>query len=363
MRKFAPCMALLVAGVLLSGAALAESTRPPTNLKKVGDHWTPWDPPPAGPGDYIIQKGDTLWDLAGQWLDDPFLWPQIWDENRYILDSHWIYPGDPLVIPGRPTVVPPEGPPVPDRPETAPPTPDAGPREVEEPAPLLPVAYESDVYCSGFVDASNTVSDVTIAGHEQEGELMGEGHVLYLNQGRNQGIETGSEWAVLRHTYDVRHPVTKESMGRYVKRLGRLRVMATQANTSIAVIDMSCEDIHDGDELVPWAEIPIPLMSAMPEFDRWGVEPTGGATGYIVAVKDDLAAVGTGHLITVDLGANAGMRPGDMLALYRENGDLPRIMLGHAVVLTVEPGNATARITASVRESMIGDRVEELMTP
>ena len=86
------------------------STRPPA-VKQVGEHWSAWDPPPAGPDAYIIQKGDTLWAVAERWLGDPFLWPQVWDENRYVLDSHWIYPGDPLVIPGRPTVVPEEGPP------------------------------------------------------------------------------------------------------------------------------------------------------------------------------------------------------------------------------------------------------------
>ena len=48
--------------------ATTNSTRPPTNLKKVGDHWTPWDPPvsPDGARVYLIEKGDTLWDLAQQ---------------------------------------------------------------------------------------------------------------------------------------------------------------------------------------------------------------------------------------------------------------------------------------------------------
>ena len=115
MRQRGAFAALLLAGVLaISGAPWAEepdvsSVHPPKHLKLVGDHWTAWDSPEPAPDDYIIQKGDTLWDLAGKWLDDPFLWPQVWDENRYILDSHWIYPGDPLVVPGRSTVVPPEG--------------------------------------------------------------------------------------------------------------------------------------------------------------------------------------------------------------------------------------------------------------
>ena len=96
--------------VMAADGSTGASTRPPKNLKQVGDHWTPWEPPQPTSESYAIQSGDTLWSLAGKWLGDPHLWPQIWDQNRYILDSHWIYPGDPLAVPGKPTVVPPEGP-------------------------------------------------------------------------------------------------------------------------------------------------------------------------------------------------------------------------------------------------------------
>ena len=66
MKKTLKVGAVLVIGTLLATAALAAdeagtSTRPPKNLKLVGDHWTPWDPPAAGPEDYIIQRGDTLY--------------------------------------------------------------------------------------------------------------------------------------------------------------------------------------------------------------------------------------------------------------------------------------------------------------
>src|SRR5437773_3526066 len=86
------------------------STLPPTNLKKIGDHWTPYDPPdpesfPPEATLHIIVPGDCLWDLADLVFGNPYLWPQIWNENRYIQDSHWIYPGDPLLLPARPTVV------------------------------------------------------------------------------------------------------------------------------------------------------------------------------------------------------------------------------------------------------------------
>ncbi len=50
---------------------------------------------------YIVKREDTLWDLAYEYLGDPFRWQDIWQVNQYIKDPHWIYPGDPLNIPGR----------------------------------------------------------------------------------------------------------------------------------------------------------------------------------------------------------------------------------------------------------------------
>jgi len=45
---------------------------------------------------YIIQKGDTLWDISDKFLDSPWYWPKIWEMNKYITNPHWIYPGNEL---------------------------------------------------------------------------------------------------------------------------------------------------------------------------------------------------------------------------------------------------------------------------
>ena len=47
-------------------------------------------------GIYTIKQGDTLWDISGKFLVDPFLWPKLWQRNPYITNPHWIYPGNPV---------------------------------------------------------------------------------------------------------------------------------------------------------------------------------------------------------------------------------------------------------------------------
>src|ERR1700682_4166106 len=67
-----------------------QSPRPPpdTNIKPV----------PGAPEEYVIVKGDTLWDLSQKFLNNPWYWPKIWSLNPSIENPHWIYPGNRLRI-------------------------------------------------------------------------------------------------------------------------------------------------------------------------------------------------------------------------------------------------------------------------
>ncbi len=45
------------------------------------------------PEDYLVEPGDTLFDIGAQLLDEPGYWPKLWALNPEITNPHFIYPG------------------------------------------------------------------------------------------------------------------------------------------------------------------------------------------------------------------------------------------------------------------------------
>ena len=68
----------LILVAMLAGTAMAQ------DVSVRADH----------PDEYVVVKGDTLWDISGKFLEQPWQWPAIWHANPQIENPHLIYPGD-----------------------------------------------------------------------------------------------------------------------------------------------------------------------------------------------------------------------------------------------------------------------------
>jgi hypothetical protein len=401
-------------------------TAPPKNLRKVGDHWTPYEPPdpesfPPGATVHIIVPGETLWGLADITYNNPWLWPQLWNENRYILDSHWIYPGDPLLLPPRPVVV--SGPGavpteiVPQGQDGAPHTdlgplngPENGepqePLQAEAPAPAQAQApahhghednFSSgkfidwdDLRCSGYITEDTKRADLFIAENEEPGyQTVTLGSLVYLNKGKkDERLQPGASFTIVEREGKVLHPVTGRTEGIYSKRLGELRVLKVLDDTAIATVTFACDEMRVGDELraIDLKEV---QEGPVPPFDRLRVEPNGKPTGYVIHTKDLAVRAAAGDVVQIDLGSEDGVVPGATLTvfapvvrdrlghmpdyhfkyqneiftsadLHYDDGrdEFPALPVAQMMIMTTAEHTATAKVIYSVRELTVGSPVE-----
>jgi hypothetical protein len=224
---------------------------------------------------------------------------------------------------------------------------------------LIRLADRHDLYCSGWVESEHQPATLTIVGTELEKHHMADGDLLYLNQGRNQGITAGAEFLVVRPDHKVVHPATHEHLGTYMQRMGHVRILCTQDDTATALVMSACEDLQFGDELLPWKEMSSPALDHLPAVDGC-MQPSGLAQGWIVdGGADQLITAAAGNVVATDLGSDSGVKPGSLLTLFRDNGDLPRLVLGQAVVLTVDgEKTSTVKILHTSRDVRRGDRAE-----
>lgn len=362
----------LLLPTIVFGQAVAP---PPQPLHLVDGHWTPYDPPsefPEGSTVHRVVPGDTLWGLAATYLGDPYLWPQIWERNPYIKDSHWIYPGDPIAIDVAVQEPPTEIIEVEVDETTTSEYVDPGGFDEDliqegEPSPLGSAA---DVYCFADLVQDESVYPFTIKSAERidAQDSFSEGDIVYIDGGSNQGVAAGDRFFVLtriRPLYrlskivTISRPNTGEQIGIIYHKVGQIKVLCAQEDSAIAEITYACDPIDIGNVLQPFRPIPVPLVVPPDASNRCDV-PNGKPIGRIIYTRDDQIEIGAGWLVFIDLGAADGVYPGQFATIYRDNptAGMPRLVLGDLGVLTVEETYSTAILTGGWSSVYIGDNVE-----
>jgi hypothetical protein len=362
--------------VFMAPLAEAQATRqaapPPeatglrTGPATVAPHWSKYKYPesiPEGATYYIIERGDTLWDLSKRYLGNPFLWPQIWDQNRYITDAHWIYPGDPLILPKIALIS--------ERAGEAGLEEGLGEEGLEGEGPiagaprgseLQPVTEESTMQCAAYVVTDREDESLAIFGSEAGADKIAyaDRDVLYLNKGSNAGVKPGDVYTLHHVAYKVKHPFSNKFIGHKVETTGWVEVVLVNEDTAIGIVAQACRDIYLGDYLKPLEKVNVPLVLNRPAATRL-TPPSGKLDRYVVDIQEDSTMAGQGSLVTIDAGSDSGVAPGNIFTVYRvtyPSVPSPRNVLGELAVLAVRDRTSVAKITMSYAEIMIGDSVE-----
>jgi len=243
------------------------------------------------------------------------------------------------------------------------------------------LGFEADIYCFGYLGPLRETFPVQIQGAESIAEQVNfvTDDLLYVNGGADKGLKIGDEFWLVSPEQEVFHPVTGKSIGRFYQYRGRAVVHSVEGRAGIVRVTNACTDIPIGTYLKPFEPVPIPLARKSPPLVA-GDLPSGKPNGRVIFTQDGLVALGSGHVVIIDLGMASGLAPGDFVTVYRyvwgeqfgiqpvgsywvnlpppAGVQIPRTYLGEAAVLMVGDRWAVVRLTDSFRLIQVGDEVE-----
>ena len=258
---------------------------------------------------YTVQKGDTLWGIAGKFLKDPWRWPEIWRLNReQIKNPHRIYPGDVVVLDKsdgqwRLTVAPATrvSPTVRITPLDIEAIPSVPPGDIE---PYL--SYPLVTGPGGLQNAAEI-----IAGRDQR-VVRGDGDTVYAT-----GIDpkAGTIWRLYRPGVTYTSPGNPDDILGYEQHfLGTARVERFDTVSTLRILGAR-EEILIGDLLVPAP--PEQILNYAPH------PPDLPVNGRIIRLNRDAAEAGRGWTVTIDKGKADGIDVGTVLAIYQAVAPIP----------------------------------------
>jgi hypothetical protein len=264
------------------------------------------------PVDYTVVKGDTLWDIAGKFLKDPWRWPEIWRQNSYIQNPDLIYPGDRLVLrysEGEPYLEHLSG-----RERAARKVVKMGPavyvEKLDDAIPSIPpqiiMAFLSDRQVVESRNLDNLAYVTEGINHEV---ILGTLSDMYV---RKIDGAPGSRFKIIRMRGELVDPETKKVIAYETETLGEAEMIRPGDPAKLRIIKSS-KEINQGDRLVP-AVSKLSLPYYHPQAFRENISVS------ILGAVSDQATYGPGDVISLSAGSDQGLEPGHVLQIMRDQG-------------------------------------------
>ncbi|WP_160064748.1 LysM peptidoglycan-binding domain-containing protein [Psychromonas sp. L1A2] len=319
-----------IIGAALSMAVLADT------IKLKADH----------PDTYTVKKGDTLWGISSVFLNSPWLWPHLWENNSQIENPDLIYPGDILNliwVDGEPRLT---------RKRLKKLSPIPRLQEKTQAIPIIPLEM-----LSAFLSKDHIIDPVLLEGTPRLlGDSVGsprffEGDIFYAEGQYDQNKLYG----IYRLGKDYKGP-TGKNLGTELIFIGQSQVsQSPNVDTTDKVtphdLIKSAREARQGDLIIA-----IPEYETIPAY--FIPKPVPKSTkGNILAAVNNSAAIGKWDIVVIDKGKQDDIQIGSMFSILRSGQAL---LVNDEEILYKEDSNAFDQLgDADLR--LPAERVGELM--
>ena len=255
------------------------------------------------PNEYVVQVGDTLWDIAATFLRDPWFWPEIWHINQQIENPHLIYPGDVLglvTIDGRQKVTN-------IRASTYRMSPQARVTPITEAVTSIPYESVAAFLKSGAVLEKRETSRLPYMLATRGDHLMASaGNEIYV-RGLDDA-QLGSRYNVVNVGGPLIDPDDNKLIGYQGKFVAEGVLRRTGDPQTVALTGSSREALG-GDRLIPEA-VDIPL-------NFYPKAPNTNIDGRIISVVGGVTQIGQYMVVVLNRGERDGLAVGDVLTVWQ----------------------------------------------
>jgi hypothetical protein len=255
------------------------------------------------PNEYVVQVGDTLWDISATFLKDPWFWPEIWYVNPDIENPHLIYPGDVLGLvsidgQARITNV---------RASTYRMSPQARVTPLSEAVTSIPYQDVAQFLSYGIVLEKNQADALPYV-LETRGEhlVASAGNEVYVRGVSDADVST--RYHVIHIGEKLVDPDDNRLIGYHGILVGQGSLRRTGDPAAVALTNTS-QEVISGDRLLPQT-VNVPLNF----FPR---SPSTNIEGRIIHVVGGVSLIGQYQVVVMNRGSSNGLSDGDVLSVFQ----------------------------------------------
>ena len=311
-KKFSTAVLLALAALLASTSASAAGSA----ASQCSECCSCCQWAPNAPDQHRVQRGDTLWDLASLFLENPWCWPRVWQQNQGLIrDPHWIFPGQMIVLDRARGLLRLEG----DS-ESALPMVRLSPRTrpenlASQPVPLISRQLQSLIAQSPLLATDNFNDAPVISEVPEQRAMAAEGDIVFA-RGK---LGTSTWFDVVRVAQALRDPDSGESLGMAGTRIGRIKIKReplTETTTQVHqfTVSASRSELQPGDKLIPVTDTRLPALSPHASSVR---------SGKLAAILHEGRWATLHDLVAINLGTRDGLDPGSVVRAVRH------VRIGH----------------------------------